>query len=267
MPNPPFRHATDGTVQLWNTECLKNPCAGWNPKERVQFVESFAKLSETIRPPQHELDAARAAVTPSKESTLATMTKEERLAAAKEAHDARKKHLTECRTNAEALRAKLKPWAVFVRKHVPISANSRSQLLTAQGRKTAVIQALNHPGIPEGIVVIWRDQDQIMVGASHLHPSDKGKFNRHEAFITAVANAKPVSGGFSLETVPPLNRQAAKDAIAESLDVLNRAWWMLTPGDVITTSFYLQFPSACHATIRRMLKSLREQERAKAAKS
>ncbi len=29
MPNPPFEHATDGTVKCWNRVLFDNPCETW----------------------------------------------------------------------------------------------------------------------------------------------------------------------------------------------------------------------------------------------
>ncbi len=52
IPNPPFSHGSDGTVQFWNTQLMLNPCEYWTTQQKVEFVESFDKLSEAIRPPE-----------------------------------------------------------------------------------------------------------------------------------------------------------------------------------------------------------------------
>jgi len=50
MPNPPFSHASNDSVRVWNTTLAENPCGTWDPETVSNYRLAFDKLSEDIRP-------------------------------------------------------------------------------------------------------------------------------------------------------------------------------------------------------------------------
>jgi hypothetical protein len=48
--NPPFSHATDGVVQLWNQELFDHPCEQWSEDEKAAQAAQLLQVSESIRP-------------------------------------------------------------------------------------------------------------------------------------------------------------------------------------------------------------------------
>lgn len=58
-PNPPFTHASDGLVQVWNTNCLTHMCETWTEEEQVKFYERLSELPSAIRPPPLYLEEVR----------------------------------------------------------------------------------------------------------------------------------------------------------------------------------------------------------------
>ena len=48
-PNPPFSHADDATVMVWNRAVLENPCAIWTDGQKAVVREWIESLPEQLR--------------------------------------------------------------------------------------------------------------------------------------------------------------------------------------------------------------------------
>lgn len=55
-PNPPFSHAGDESVRLWNEILLSHPCDNWTYEQRVRVaLHAFLHTSPAVRPSPHKL--------------------------------------------------------------------------------------------------------------------------------------------------------------------------------------------------------------------
>jgi hypothetical protein len=48
--NPPFSHATDDTVKVWNQTLFDNPCEQWTGEQKLASRAQMLTLNEPIRP-------------------------------------------------------------------------------------------------------------------------------------------------------------------------------------------------------------------------
>lgn len=50
IPNPPFTHATDDLVMLWNQFLADHPCEAWDTNQLEAVLQQMQSLSPSIRP-------------------------------------------------------------------------------------------------------------------------------------------------------------------------------------------------------------------------